>query len=725
MSYIDKISVGGTVYDIQDSNAAPQTEVDELKSAVDGLVDIVYSPNLYNHDTATDGVWINPSTGVESTGNYVTTDYIPVEAGEKYYGTWQLGPTASNRGDMTLNFVACYDSSKTLMGSSRMTGPTNPITIPAGVTYIRISNSNNSYYKARMFSKSETAQDYQPYGIISKKLNPDYIPEDIDAAVDAVDEMTAATAGDVGKSLTVKTVADGKVMEWEFVKPEVEETETTFNMFDFSKWTDGYIKSDGTLTGSTPATAASTYATSPFTPAKQGDVFVFSAQGQTPRNSAAVPIGYYAEYDDSKTLLRYTDSNQIAAAVQNANAAFVRMSVRIATYGTTLKEEKNAYGLFTSYRDSTVYKGLVKPSYIFIPHYIFAAVGRTIEIYNDQIVLDSENYHIQYISTIGNAMERKFTLTATAAMASGRSDSSLAYGQYRLYINIYNNDNQLVWQGCSLIWVKAALNSAKTVIPIGDSLTNWKKWLPECIHLSNNNLTFVGTRYSGADQDSEGNSYASGTIHHEGRSGWSAASYLADTSYTFDDRYDGVGSVSGSANPFWDGTEFSLEHYLTTQGKSTPTAVQIWLGTNDIASGVDSAVENIVSIVESIRAEYQSLKILVCNTIYRSNQDGYGSVGSDGYAGGGSGALAYAYDENIKVMDLANKLTMALNGMENVYVVPLYCSHDTEYNFGWVEIAVNPRAEQKTHIPAESVHPAVQGYWQLADILFSAYSVLL
>ena len=37
MSYIDKISVGGTVYDIQDSNAAPQTEVDELKSAVTSL----------------------------------------------------------------------------------------------------------------------------------------------------------------------------------------------------------------------------------------------------------------------------------------------------------------------------------------------------------------------------------------------------------------------------------------------------------------------------------------------------------------------------------------------------------------------------------------------------------------------------------------------------------------------------------------------------------------
>lgn len=321
-------------------------------------------------------------------------------------------------------------------------------------------------------------------------------------------------------------------------------------------------------------------------------------------------------------------------------------------------------------------------------------------------------------------MSRKFTVTGTSAMLNGRTDSQLSMGQYRLFINIYNKSNQLVWQGCSILWIKAALASAKSVIPIGDSLTNWKKWLPECIHLSGNSLTFVGTRYSEADQDSAGNEYASGTIHHEGRSGWSAASYLANTEYTFDDRYDGVSSVLGSANPFWDGNAFSLNHYLTTQGKSVPDAVQIWLGTNDIAEGIEPSVTNIVSMVNSIHTEYPSLKIIICNTIYRSNQDGYARVGSDGYAGASS-ALAYAYNEDIKVMQLAEQLTFALLDMQNVFVSPLYCSHDTEYNFGWTEYHPNPRAEQIVHIPAESVHPVTQGYWQLADILFSAYSVIL
>lgn len=55
MSYIDKISVGGTVYDIQDSNAAPQTEVDELKSAMSAVYPGTQVP-------MGDGVYRNAST---------------------------------------------------------------------------------------------------------------------------------------------------------------------------------------------------------------------------------------------------------------------------------------------------------------------------------------------------------------------------------------------------------------------------------------------------------------------------------------------------------------------------------------------------------------------------------------------------------------------------------------------------------------------------------------
>lgn len=75
MSYIDKISVGGTVYDIQDSNAAPQTEVDELKSAIVSCND----NGLETFAIHADFVNGNMANGVPVTSGYlyrVTTNTI-------------------------------------------------------------------------------------------------------------------------------------------------------------------------------------------------------------------------------------------------------------------------------------------------------------------------------------------------------------------------------------------------------------------------------------------------------------------------------------------------------------------------------------------------------------------------------------------------------------------------------------------------------------------------
>lgn len=53
-------------------------------------------------------------------------------------------------------------------------------------------------------------------------------------------------------------------------------------------------------------------------------------------------------------------------------------------------------------------------------------------------------------------------------------------------------------------------------------------------------------------------------------------------------------------------------------------------------------------------------------------------------------------------------------------MVNLALTHDSEYNFGAVETPVNPRATQKELMPIESVHPQTQGYYQMADVMYSA-----
>lgn len=595
--------------------------------------------------------------------------------------------------------LAIMDAANTIISTPATSG--NTYTVPPGVNYVGVSVRTETYgtnIQVELTSNG-TFTTYEPYTVTPILKNDVVVPEVQEAR---------------GDYNSLKDRLDSLSL--------LEKNAVTFNLFDFSKAVDGFLNSSGE-TGTTPATTSSTYVTSDYIEASQGDVFIGSAKGALIGHDNLATIGFFAEYDENKALLRY-DSTNATKVVTNANTKYVRCSIRYASYNAPLKIEKNDYGFFTTYENYEIRRNINVPAFAFVPKYIYCAVGRTIDIYNEQICLNAKKYNIQWICDVGAALERKFTVTGTADMLNHRTDSQISLGQYRLFVNIYDDEDKVVWQACSILCIVAAIASPKTIIPIGDSLTNWKKWLPEVIHLSNSNIAFEGTRYSGLDQDSEGNTYPSGTIHHEGRSGWSADSYLENTSYTYDDRYDGVGSVPGTSNPFWDGNAFSLYHYLTTQQKVTPNAVQIWLGTNDIANGIEPSVTNIMDLVNSIRNEYPALPILICNTIYRSNQNGYGNASGDGYVDS-AGPSQYSYNENAKIISLAKRLTEELSSISNAYVIPIYCSHDSEYNFGWVEKAVNPRATQKEYMPLESVHPTAQGYYQIADILFSAYSALL
>ena len=300
----------------------------------------------------------------------------------------------------------------------------------------------------------------------------------------------------------------------------------------------------------------------------------------------------------------------------------------------------------------------------------------------------------------------------------------MAGKSYTLKMQLYRDDLSLAAEASATVKVAAALSESKTIIPIGDSLTNWKAWLQETMLLSENRVAWAGTRCSGLSYDSAGNSYASGTIHHEGRSGWAAESYLADTQYTFDSRYDGAAGVDGTANPFWDGSQFSLAHYLTTQGKNVPDAVLLFLGTNDLNAGATPAetAARLKTMVDTIRAEYPAVHVFVANTIYRSVQDGYGSTGTDNYT---ANANAWQYNEDLKIFKLMQAVNAAFQDTANVHILPLAVTNDRDYNFCRNEVAVNPRAEQKMLIPGESVHPTNQGYYQMADVIYSAFCAVL
>lgn len=494
------------------------------------------------------------------------------------------------------------------------------------------------------------------------------------------------------------------------------------NLINLDEAVDGYISP---TTGEVKGTG---YKTTGFIAVTEGNIVAFSYMPSG--KSLPMNVKFLAAYSSGKEI--------VSSAGMSANAmyykvpsgvSYIRFSWNTTSYSANVKAEITENfnsGDYESYYKEVGFsasKLIRKPIRCFLPRYIYVAVGRTIELYNSQVCVDCEGYYFQWICDYGTAMSRKFTITGTEAMAAAKGDSTLSVGQHRLTLNLFDRFGNMCWTGQTILCVHAA-SAAGRILPIGDSLTNWKRWLPEVMKLSGDDISFVGTRYSGVDYDSGGKTYDEGTIHHEGRSGFSAADYLTNSSYSFDTRYDGVPDVEGSANPFFDGEKFSLAHYLTSQSIETPSAVQIFLGTNDISNSVSDAVANIKAMVDSIVSEYPDMLIFLCHTIYRSGQNGYGSIGSDGYSGG-SGARAYQYDEDCKVFDLMVGLTKELIEYSNVVFVPLATCHDREYNFGAVEVAANPRAEQKISVPVESVHPQAQGYYQFADVMFSAYCWLL
>lgn len=339
---------------------------------------------------------------------------------------------------------------------------------------------------------------------------------------------------------------------------------------------------------------------------------------------------------------------------------------------------------------------------VFLPKELCIAVGRTIELYNNQVCLTAEKYHFQWKCAVGKSMGRKFSVTATEEMLES-SDASLPSGQYTLTLNLYNDDLELCATLSTVIKIVKNKVRKTKILPIGDSLTNNKPWLAEVIALSEGKIKFLGTR-------------GSLEISHEGRSGFSAYGYIHDTKYTFERNYHGSPSVDSEINPFWDGKKFSLAHYMEVQGEyigGTPSAISIYLGTNGINLDPTVNSESIKNIVDTILSEYPTVQIFVCNTIYKGPQNGYGN------------AAGFKYEDDMKVFRLMVRLHEIFADYDNVHLIPIALCHDTEYNFGWIETPVNPRAEQTEMLPKEAVHPQKQGYLQMADIIFSTYAAYL
>jgi len=345
---------------------------------------------------------------------------------------------------------------------------------------------------------------------------------------------------------------------------------------------------------------------------------------------------------------------------------------------------------------------------IILPPAVYAVAGQEINIYFDNIVLSPNynNYAFDVDCAKGRQDRARWRFTAKP------EDT----GSYPWKIKIYNDANALVAEGQTEIIVSPAdAGSAKAVslLLIGDSLTDASVYPRELYNLClkyGPKLTFIGSH--------SGHGKEPGDFAHEGYAGWSWNTFLTQYNPTQND-YRGKSKFLTDK----DGTpELDFKTYCNqyAAGKA-PDFITVMLGTNDVFSlkedNLDSAIYRILKNADKLIAEFQKVgpgtQIGLALTVPpAATQDAFGS----NYQ---CGQTRWQYRRNQhRLVELMIE-RYGSGKYRNVSLIPVYVNLDCENNFPTVSEPLNSMNSAKTVRQSNGVHPAQEGYLQIADSFYA------
>lgn len=328
---------------------------------------------------------------------------------------------------------------------------------------------------------------------------------------------------------------------------------------------------------------------------------------------------------------------------------------------------------------------------IYLPEVIYVASGITTELYDSQITSvgeQIEEYNVTWVCDIGKNMERKFSITG--------SDELI--GEYPLQFNVYDNKMNLVaTKDTVLSIVDDSLPHNISILTLGDSLSSDANTYLRLAQLASGNIEFVGTK------DVDG-------YKCEARLGFSAGDYLSETYFPYE--------TGEPLHPFYnmESKQFDWNYYKSTTG-CNPDVVEVFLGTNGVDVDPTENGNNIIQIIDSIRAVDPEIPIYMVNTIYTANQDGIGSWQNSHNQPQLPGR--YKFEEDTKIFNLMVYLAQKLADYDHVYLVPAAITHDSANNFNTITQTASPYSTTIEQVPDNGVHPGVAGYKQIADTIFN------
>lgn len=486
-----------TVYTSQ-LDLTQYSKTTEIPAVVTPLIsnkaDLVSGKNLFNYldaDIKRGFFLFNGVLNVNS--SYSVSGYIPVTAG-------QILICNRNAGGGTMN--AFYDANKVFISQTN----TALQTAPAGAAYLRYSLSlptasdiTTANIQIEVGSVSTTFEVYK------KIVNPEQL----------------------NLSEYAKIVNIGAILPDNSITP----IKTNF----FSPGTNLFDKNNiGIILGQYLADAFNyssnaAYNTTPYIDINKTGTLYSSANG------GLVTLRFLYFYDVNKAFISSTIN--LSTNTIPANAKYFRTSYSVSyvnfqiEIGTVFSGKYSDYLLAVDIEKlpKTIKKDAIE---VYLPGEICVGLGRTIELYHNQISIcgNTNNFTFIWTATTGGATPKTIGKSYKEKFSVNTSSNNVSLvGTYTLSLSVLDNDGNSVASATSQLKVVDKTTDITTplrYLGVGDSLTN-KPWLPETRLLANNIfgknvLQWVGSIPFGAQF-----SYPNPELcRNEGRPGWRQDQYI-------------------------------------------------------------------------------------------------------------------------------------------------------------------------------------------------------
>lgn len=186
------------------------------------------------------------------------------------------------------------------------------------------------------------------------------------------------------------------------------------------------------------------------------------------------------------------------------------------------------------------------------------------------------------------------------------------------------------------------------------------------------------------------------------------------SSGTFDGTSISYTSVADdTSNPLWDGNKVSFAYYFNQCGMTGNVGVICFLlGWNIVYMNFDQYTEMIRTLITTAHQEYPTARFALVGIQCPSNNGGLANnYPNDRFFSNKQEVIAKMHKYNEYLMDIANEY-------DYVDYIDTASQFDSDNNMPEEQINVNTRNEKKEWRGNNGVHPSINGYYQIADVMY-------